>query len=101
MKIATVKFEWDDSVSTDIETVEFVLIIAGTEQSTIIDRGVKEFVVDINANTSGTFKIIYTDKEGLVAVSMVATFTIGDLEKPLPATNLRWSIIGVHDSEEP
>ncbi len=98
MKVATVRFTWTKSPSTDIVKREFILDINGAgQQVTEIGTSVEEFVVDINAPSGGSFTTRLTDEEGNVTMSVTQSFTIPDLEAPLPDTNLAYTIVAVHD----
>lgn len=101
MKVATVRLSWSRSPSADVTAQKVLVTIDGTE--TVFETGpqIEEWTLDIKANSSVQFRLDTYDSEGKVAQSATLSFTIGDLEDPLPATNLAWEIVGVRDVEDP
>ncbi len=69
----------------------------GTETTTEVGPEVESIQIVVEASKSVTFKVIVTDSEDLSVTSDLYTFSLGDLESPLPATNLFHEVIGVRD----
>ncbi len=69
----------------------------GTETTTEVGPEVESIQIVVEASKSVTFKVITTDDENLTSTSDIYTFSLGDLETPLPATNLFHEVIGVRD----
>lgn len=96
-KVADVKLSWTKSPSADVAKVTVVVTKDGTETTTEVGPEVESIQIVVEASKSVTFKVIVTDSEGLAATSDIYTFSLGDLEAPLPATNLFHEVIGVRD----
>lgn len=96
-KIATVSISWIRSPSADVS--ERQLIVTKDGETTTYDVGpeVSDYQIDVEASKSISFKTIVKDSEGLTATSETATFTVGDLEAPLPDTGLTADIVSVRD----
>lgn len=97
MKVADVKLFWTKSPSQDIAKVTVKTTINGTETVAEVGPEVQEIQVEVAALGSVQFQIDVTDTEGKVASSEIYSFTLGDLENPLPATNLGHEVLGVRD----
>jgi hypothetical protein len=69
----------------------------GTTTKTEHGRDVQEVVVAVSASASVQFKVVVFDTEGLTATSETYSFALGDLEAPLPATNLFHEVLAVRD----
>lgn len=100
-KVADVKLTWTKSVSADIERVEIRVTQNGTETLTELGPEVEQFMIEAGPHASVAFAIDTYDAEGNKATSQVYTFTLGDLEMPLAATNLSHEITAIRDTEEP
>jgi hypothetical protein len=96
-KVADVKLSWKKSPSADVKSVKIVVTNDGTETTTDLGAEVEEFMVVVAATKACSFKITTTDNEGLVATSVTYTFVLGDLEAPLPATDLKHEVVAVRD----
>jgi hypothetical protein len=96
-KVADVKLGWTKSPSADVSKVEISVTINGAETKTEIDPAAESFMVVVRAGGVVSFTIATFDSEGNQATSEVYTFTLGDLESPLPATNLFHEVVGVRD----
>lgn len=99
-KIASVKLSWAKSKSPDVVKTTLSVAIDG-QAATVTGLGpeVESVVIDVNAKSSVVFSVTVTDSEGLSVVSENYTFTLGDLEAPLPATNLFHEVVAI--LEEP
>ncbi len=96
-KVADVKLSWTKSPSADVAKVTVVVTKDGTETTTEVGPEVESIQIVVEASKSVTFKVIVTDSEGLAATSDIYTFSLGDLEAPLPATDLFHEVVGVRD----
>jgi len=101
MKSCDVLFEWDRSVSTEIDRVEVSITVDGVTTKTTYPEEVQSFQMRIFAGSGGSFQVITYSPDGIPVMSEVHTFSIGTLELPQPATNLRHKIINVIDDTEP
>lgn len=102
MLVADVLFTWKKSPSADVSKVIAVLNVEGIEtQTEIADPSMESWQTTIGTEKSGTFRVDTYDGAGNVAVSQVLTWSVPDLEAPLPATNLSYSIVGTHDDGNP
>lgn len=101
-KVADCKFAWKKSPSTDVSRVEVILTANGVEQTTTLTSpDVEEFLVTIQASSSGTFVVKTYDTEGGIAVSQTLSWSLGDLEAPFPATDLTFTVLAVRDDGPP
>lgn len=100
MKRADVKLFWTKSPSADVDRVELAVTIDGTEQVYNLGSEVQELMIEVDAGKSVSFRVDTFDAEGNKAQSSVATFTLGDLEAPLPATGLGYEVTAVRDVPE-
>lgn len=100
-KIASVRHFWSKSPSADVTKVVAVLTINGNETRTEYGPEVEEFVTDVNAGSSVSYKIETYDSENKVATSETYAYNLGDLVDPLPATNLSHEVVSVRDDEPP
>lgn len=98
MKVADVKLSWKKSVSADIDRVEILVTVNGTETKTDLTSEVEEFMIEVAASGSAQFQIITFDKEGSQSSSVIYSFTLGDLEPPQPATDLTHQVVAVRDA---
>ncbi len=96
-KVADVRLSWVKSPTIDVTKVQVVVTNDGTETTTEFGPEVQELVIVVKASTTVQFKVVVTDSEGQVATSSTYTFTLGDLEAPLPATDLKHTILAVRD----
>ena len=102
MKVADIKLSWKRSPSSDIKSVKVVFSANGSETTVDTESpDVQELAVTVSANSNCSFKIVTTDNEGLVATSEVYSFNLGDLEAPLPATNLSHVVVAIRDIPNP
>ncbi len=97
MKVAKVKLSWRKSPSSDLAKVEIIVDNGGNVTTTVLGPDVEQFMVDVEASKTLNFKILTYDMEGYVSTSELYAFTLGDLEAPLPATNLSHEVISVED----
>src|SRR5262245_36985849 len=100
MKVADVKLYWLKSPSQDVNRVEIETSIDGNVTKTEVGPEVEEITVVVQARASVQFKVTVFDTEGNQASSEIHSFTLGDLEDPLPATALGHEILGVREVEE-
>jgi hypothetical protein len=96
-KIAKVKLFWTKSVSQDIAKVTVTTTINGAVTVTEVGPEVQDVTVDVAAMGVVSFLVVVTDTEGKTATSETHSFTLGDLEDPLPVTNLGHEVVGVID----
>jgi hypothetical protein len=96
-KVADVKLGWTKSPSSDVDSVEIVVINDGTETTTELGPEVQDFQIVVSASKSVQFSIKTYDSEGNMATSETYSFTLGDLEAPLPATGLFHEVLGVRE----
>lgn len=100
--VGVIKLSWKKSPSLDIERVNIVVNNDGTETTTEVGPEVQDFMIEVGANKTCSFKIVSFDTEGKQATSESYTFTLGDLVDPLPATDLSHEVVSVRDeTEEP
>ena len=97
MKEATIRIKWSKSPSQDVTSMKSFLTVNGVTTETTIDPSVEEMLIDIRANSNVSFRLEVSDAEGNIASSVAYTFTLGDLEAPLPPTNFSHEIVDVHD----
>lgn len=96
-KVADIKLMWSKSPSSDIDRVNIVVTNNGTETTTELGPEVEDFAIVVQASGAASFKIVTFDTEGKQATSELYSFTLGDLEDPLPATNLTHEVMGIRD----
>lgn len=96
-KVADVKLSWKKSASADVDKVSIVVTIDGTTTTTELGPEVEEFMIVVNANGVVNFNVVTFDSEGLQSTSSTYAFSLGDLEAPLPATDLFHEVVGIRD----
>jgi hypothetical protein len=96
-RVADVKLSWAKSPSADVSGVKVVVTNDGSETTTDFGPEVEELLIVVAATKSVQFKVVVTDSEGLTATSETYTFTLGDLEAPQPATNLRHEVVAIRE----
>ena|SRR3990167_10586499 len=101
MKVADVKLKWKKSQSADVNKVKITVTNDGTETATELGPEVEDFMVEVLASKSLQFSLTVFDTEGMMSISETYSFTLGDLEAPLPATDLRHEIVGIRDVPPP
>lgn len=97
VKVADVKLSWSKSPSADVSKVQVVLVNDGVTTKTDFGPEVESYQIVVQARKSVQYSVITIDSEGLQATSVLYTFTLGDLENPLPATNLTHEVVGIRD----
>jgi hypothetical protein len=97
MKVADVKLFWVKSPSADVDHIEVVVTNNGVTTTTVRSADVEDFMIEVQARGSVSFRIDTYDSEGNKTSSETYTFTLGDLEAPLPATGLGHVVTGVRD----
>lgn len=97
MKIANVKISWVRSPSADVTSRKIEVTKNG--EVTTLDLGpeVSDYVLDVEALGAVTVKTTVFDSEGQQATSDTYSFTLGDLEAPLPDTNFFHEVLSVRD----
>lgn len=100
-KTATVRLFWTRSPSSDAVRQTVKIVNGGALSTVELDMVAQEVTVTVKASSSCSFSIDTFDDEGNVASSEVYAFTLGDLEKPQPATNLGHEVLSVQDDEPP
>jgi hypothetical protein len=101
MRVADVKLTWRKSPSQDLKSQKMILTIDGTETTSEFGPDVEEVMIVVKPAQTFTFQVVTTDSEGLEATSVSYTFTVGDLETPLPATDLAHVIVAIRDEPDP
>ncbi len=99
-KVADVKLGWLKSPSADIGKVKVVVTNDGTETTSEFGPEVESVQIVVKAMGAVQFKVIVFDTEGKQATSETYSFNLGDLEDPLPATNLFHEVLAVRDVVE-
>ena len=97
-KVADVKLMWTKSPSSDVKSVKIVVTNNGSETTTELGPEVEDFQVVVQPMGTVQFKIVTFDSEGLQSTSETYSFSLGDLEAPLPATNLTHQVVGIRDA---
>lgn len=100
-KIANVKLSWTRSPSADVASRKIVITKNGEETTLEFGPEVSDYTLDVPAMGSLQFKTIVLDSEGKTATSETYSFTLGDLEDPVPDTNLFHEILSVRDEGTP
>lgn len=101
-KTASVKLTWVRSPSPDAKRQIITVNRAGVAIFTSeVGPEVEQVMVQIPASSPVDYSVVTVDEDGLVAPSAPHTFTIGDLENPLPATNLDHLVVGIVDDTPP
>lgn len=96
-KVADVKLKWKKSPSSDVAKVEITVTVDGSESTAELGPEIENFMVEVKAGGSCQFQIDTTDSEGLVGTSTTYSFSLGNLEAPLPATELGHEIVAIRD----
>lgn len=99
MKSARIRFTWKKSPSSDITSTTVVLTTNENVQLTELGPEIGQFDVVIKSNSDVKLQIKSTDSEGNEVMSSELSFHLGDLELPLPATELAYTILEVIDDE--
>jgi hypothetical protein len=100
MKFATLRLHWVKSPSMDIDRVELRVNVNGSETITTLSGDTEEFTTEVSANSVISFDLKVFDTEGKEATSQTFTKGIGDLEDPLPPTDLGIDILAVRDDTD-
>jgi hypothetical protein len=98
-KVADVKLTWVKSPSLDVAKQKVITTVDGTVTEIELAPVAEELMIVVQANSSVQFRIETFDAEGNVATSETHSFTLGDLEAPLPATDLGHEVVAVRDEE--
>ncbi len=96
-KVADVKLRWTRSPSLDVAKQVLKTVIAGAETVVELTPETQEFQVVISSDTEFQFSVESYDAAGNHTASETYSNRIGDLEAPLPATNLFHEVVGVRD----
>jgi len=102
-KVADVRLSWKKSVTplVEIDKVQIIVVMDGNTTVTDLGPPVEEFMIEVHPLQAVQFKISTFDKEGLEATSETYLFTLGDLEAPQPATQLKHEVVAIRDVEVP
>lgn len=101
MKVADVRLYWTPSLSSDIAK-QVVNVTIGDSISTFdLLPGAVEHRIEVTSNSSFSFSVDSIDVEGNRIASVTYSSNVGDLEVPLPATDLGSEIMGVREVELP
>ena len=96
-KVADVRLGWKKSPSADVSEVQVTLVKNGSTSTVKFGPEVEEYVVTLEAGAAVRFQVVVKDDEGLVSESEVHDFTLGNLEKPAPATDLFHEILAIRE----
>lgn len=96
-KVADVRLFWKRSVSPDATKVKLRLNVNGQETVTELGKDVESFQLVVQSSSVVSFSVETMDSDGQVATSTLYTFSTGDLESPLPATDLGHEILGIRE----
>ncbi len=97
MKVADVRIGWKKSPSPDIAKVKVMLKVDGTETFAECGPEVEEHIITVKAMSAVQWKVVVKDIDGLTKESQSHDFVLGDLEEPLPATDLFHEILAVRE----
>src|SRR5262245_29211580 len=97
---AIVKLSWDKSTSTDVVSQSLEYQVNGLSFIAELNSGVESWQIEVKANQNFSFKMTTRDSEGMESTSVIYSSSVGDLEGPAPATNLRSEIIEIVPDEE-
>lgn len=98
--VADVKFSWVGSPSSDVVSQTARLSKASGEVvvEQVLDVSVTEVVlVGLEQKTDYVFTVVVTDGTQDAASSI--QLNLGDLEAPLPASDLTYSVVSVYQAE--
>lgn len=96
-KVADVRLSWSKSPSADVKRVRLSVNIDGTESTADLGPDVNEFMVEVKAGGTVTYKVVTIGNDDLEATSADYTFTLGSLEVPEPAFDLFHKVVAVRD----
>lgn len=96
-KVADIRLFWVKSPSSDIVRQRVMLTINGTTTQTDLDPAAEQLMIEVQALGVVSFHIVTFDAENNQVTSETWSFTVGDLELPLPATNLGHEIVAIRD----
>lgn len=94
-KAAQCTFFWKKSPSSDIVKNEVIILCNGAEYKFETGPEVEQIAVTVRASRAFSFTIKSFDAEGNEVVSASFSGSVGDLEAPLPATDLGFSVNAV------
>lgn len=97
MKVADIKLKWKKSPSADVSRVDVVVTNDGATTTAVVGPEVESYAIEVKARGVVSFKVVTYDAEGYEATSETYSFSLGDLDAPLPATQLGHEVIGVRD----
>lgn len=97
MFVADVRLGWTRSISNDITSRIITITKNGEETKIEVGPEVSEYVLEVQASTSVTFKTEVIDSENKVVSSELYSFTVSDLVDPQPDTDLFHEIIAVRE----
>lgn len=88
-----VEFSWISSPSPDIVTLEAILTVNGQAQVKALTPTDQQLMFTFKANDAFQFKLRAVNRLGQEAFSLTISDVIGNLEAPLPPSNLSWRYI--------
>ena len=97
MKVASVKYTWSRSASVDVVLQKVEITKNGVLEVFEFPPETQEFIGTVQAASNVSFRVESIDSENNTVFSDLYTFTLGDLEAPLPATNLFHEVLEVVD----
>jgi len=100
-RVADVKLTWVRSPSADITTRNVEITVNGQTTTVSLGPEVSDYTIEVSARSTVQFRTTVYDSEGNEASSETYTFTIGDLEAPVPDTGLFHEVVGTRDVADP
>jgi len=101
MKEADVLLSWKKSPSVDVSKQVIEITVDGNLKTFELGPEIESYQFVVSAKSSVSFNVTTFDEEGNQTASESYTFTLGDLEAPLPATSLFHEILAVRDQIVP
>ena len=96
---AMVELAWKRTPSLDVNRIRIEINNDGVSSSQEFGVEVESHSVKVYASKMLTYKIVSIDEDNNEAVSQLHSFTLSDLESPLPATELTHKIVSIHDED--
>lgn len=99
--LAKIRLKWKRSVSDGPLTRKLTITNDGETVTVDVPIEVEEYMIEVKASKTFSFKTEVTDDEGLVTSSTLFTATLGDLVAPQPDTDLGFEIVEIVDDSIP
>lgn len=97
---ARIELGWSRSLSTDVAKQEIKIEINGAIQTVMVPPEVESYLITVEAQSSVSFSVDTFDEDGQTG-SIVYSFSVGDLEAPLPATDLFHRVVAIIEPDVP